>query len=174
MKKNFVIKEMGRMTYVKNHDFLFRLFARLLEKRPDAALILVGTGEREEELKRLSASLGIASAVHFLGNRSDTAELYQAMDVFVLPSHVEGVPLVGIEAQYAGLPCLFSAGVPREVGFSRSCAFRALSDPYDLWVEDILSLCPATDRTATPESSVYDIAPAAAALQERYEKILLN
>ena len=61
-----------------------------------------------------------------MGNRSDVNELYQAMDVFVMPSFFEGIPVVGVEAQFAGLPCIFSDKVPREVRFTDNCAFTII------------------------------------------------
>ena len=131
---------------------------------------MVGTGEKEQEIKDKAADLGIASAVRFLGNRSDVVELYQAMDVFVMPSHFEGIPLVGIEAQFAGLPCLFSEGVPKEVCFTENCRFRSLKDPFPLWVDDILSLVP--NHSGIVVYPHYDIRTAAMNLQMHYENLL--
>ena len=167
-----VVGHVGRMSYPKNHTFLLNVFAELWKRRPDASLILVGTGEKEAELKKKASELGIATDVHFLGSRSDVHELYQAMDIFVLPSHFEGIPLVGIEAQFAGLPCLFSEGVPREVCFRESCHFRKLSDPVSAWVEDILMLTAEMNRSTGVECADYDIKTAAGDLQKRYEALL--
>lgn len=163
-----VVGHVGRMTYAKNHEFLLTLFTELLRRRPDALLLLVGTGEKENDIKKRVHSLGVDAAVRFLGSRSDVTALYQAMDVFVLPSHFEGIPVVGIEAQFAGLPCLFSEGVPREVCFTDRCRFESLSAPPAQWAEDVLSLTAATDRHTCVECDRYDIRRAAAALQDRY------
>lgn len=165
------VGHVGRMTYPKNHGFLLELFSALHERRSDAVLLLAGTGERESELKEKAAALGIESAVRFLGNRADVHELYQAMDIFVLPSHFEGIPLVGVEAQFAGLPCLFSEGVPREVCFSPTCRYRSLSDPISGWVDDILALISETDRRSRIECSSYDIKTAAGDLAAYYESL---
>ena len=59
----------------------------------------------------------------FLGRRPDTDRLYQAMDVFLLPSHFEGLPIVGIEAQSAGLPCIMSDRITREAKITKNCLF---------------------------------------------------
>ena len=171
LSDRFVVGHVGRLTYPKNHIFLLQVFANLLQKRPESILLLVGNGEKEQELQAKASDLGITSAVRFLGNRSDVNELYQAMDVFVLPSFFEGVPLVGIEAQFAGLPCLFSEGVPKEVCFAENCRFRSLSDPIPLWVEDILSLGANADRGGTMDYSPYDIKTAAINLQNRYKEL---
>ena len=152
-----VVGHVGRMTYQKNHEFLLRLHAMLIKERPDAILLLVGTGEKEEALKKMASELGINDSVRFLGSRSDVAELYQAMDVFVMPSHMEGVPLVGIEAQFAALPCFFSTGVPKEVAFSEACYFRSLADPIEDWVTDILAFAVEMDRACAIKNNRYDI-----------------
>ena len=73
----------------------------------------------------------------FLGNRADVNELYQAMDIFVMPSFFEGVPVVGIEAQFAGLPCVFSDKVPKEVKFSQKIDFVGLGESLETWVKAI-------------------------------------
>lgn len=169
----FVVGHVGRMSYQKNHEFLLRLFCELLNKRPDALLLLVGTGEKENDLKEKVTELDIASSVIFLGNRSDVHELYQAMDVFVLPSHFEGIPVVGVEAQFSGLPCLFSEGVPREVGFSHACRFKKLSEPFSAWADDVLSLSSEFDRSCSIENTLYDISSAASKLQALYEKLAI-
>ena len=83
--------------------------------RPDSCLLLVGEGELRAELEAKAARLGIAQDVKFLGVQSDTSVWYQAMDVFVMPSLFEGLPVVGMEAQASGLPCVFSTGVTEEV-----------------------------------------------------------
>lgn len=168
VENRLVVGHVGRMAYAKNHAFLLSLFADLLKTHPDAVLLLVGTGEKEEELKQKVQTLGIASSVRFLGSRSDVSALYQAMDVFLLPSLFEGIPVVGVEAQFAGLPCLFSTGVPREVCFSDRCRFLGLSDPLSVWTEALQTLAAQTDRTAPVDSDIYTISHAAAVLQDHY------
>lgn len=169
-----VIGHVGRMSYPKNHEFLLRLFSEILKLRSDALLILVGTGEKEQELKKIVSELHIESSVRFLGNCSNVHELYQAMDIFVLPSHFEGIPLVAIEAQFAGLPCLFSEGVPKEVCFSKACRFRNLSDPLSVWVEDALAMVADSDRNDTIEYSPFDIITAVDEMQARYEALAID
>ncbi len=168
----FVVGHVGRMSYPKNHEYLLLLFVKLLQIRPNAILLLVGTGEKENYLRKKVLQLGIESSVIFLGNRDDVNELYQAMDIFVLPSFFEGVPVVGIEAQFSGLPCIFSSKVPREVGFSKKCRFLELSKPLSVWVDNIFAL-EQTNRDEEIDNSLYDIKTAASNLQERYEQLVL-
>ena len=64
-------------------------------------------------------------------------ELYQAMDVFVMPSFFEGIPVTGIEAQFSGLTCVFSDRVPQEVNFSGNCEFLSLKTDAKSWAQRI-------------------------------------
>lgn len=80
---------MGRLSYQKNHEFLLEIFAQLYTIYLGARLLLVGIGEKEQELRNKVQKLGLEDVVIFLGNRNDVNELYQAMDVFVMPSFFE-------------------------------------------------------------------------------------
>lgn len=166
-----VMGHVGRMAYAKNHEFLLSLFAAWRRIHPDALLLLVGTGEKEQALKDQVQLLGIADAVRFLGSRDDVHALYQAMDVFVLPSRFEGIPVVGIEAQYAGLPCVFSDGVPREVCFTDRCRFVDLSAAQTQWLETVDHLLADTDRAVAVDDDAYDIDRAVGVLQARYQAL---
>lgn len=110
----FVVGHVGRFMYQKNHEFLVGLFAALLQTVPDAYLLLIGEGELAEKIKQQVTQAGLSNRVVFAGVRTDTARLYSAMDVFCLPSFYEGLPVVAIEAQANGLPCLFSNKVTPE------------------------------------------------------------
>ena len=124
--KEFVVGHVGRISYQKNHKFLIEVFNELQKLETNAVLMLVGVGEKEPEIREQVKRLKLEEKVRFLGNRSDVNELYQAMDVFVLPSLFEGIPVVGIEAQFADLPCIFSDKIPKEVCFSEKADFLAL------------------------------------------------
>ena len=133
----FVVGHVGRLSYQKNHKLLINIFNKLLMKEPNSVLILVGVGEKEDEIRQQVHDFKIESKVKFLGNRDDVNELYQAMDVFLMPSFFEGVPVVGIEAQFADLPCIFSNKVPKEVKFNSKTKFVELDADLDQWVSTI-------------------------------------
>lgn len=137
IKDEFVVGHVGRLSYPKNHKYLIEIFNRLLSVEPNSLLILVGVGEKENDIRKQIHSLGIESKVRMLGNRSDVNELYQAMDVFVMPSLFEGVPVVGIEAQFSDLTCVFSDKVPVEVKFNPKTKFIGLNASLDEWVTAI-------------------------------------
>ena len=103
LTNEFVVGHIGRISYQKNHKFLIKIFSEVVKRDSKAVLLLIGVGEKEAKVREQIRSLGIEKKVRFLGSRSDVSELYQAMDVFVLPSLFEGIPVVGVEAQFADL-----------------------------------------------------------------------
>ncbi|WP_276863704.1 glycosyltransferase [Anaerococcus tetradius] len=139
LENKFIIGNVGRLRLQKNQSYLLSLFSEFLkEKKYNEMfhLLLVGDGELKNSLKKLSCELNISDFVTFLGTRSDVNELLQAMDVFVLPSLYEGLPVIGIEAQASGLPCLFSNNVTDEVSLCNS-KFLPLSDDFSPWINEI-------------------------------------
>ena len=110
-----MIGHFGRFVKQKNHDFLIDVFNEYHTKNPDSKLLLVGTGPLEEKIKDKVEKLNLSDSVLFLGQREDTNKLYSAMDVFCLPSLYEGLPVVGVEAQAAGLLCIFSDKITPDV-----------------------------------------------------------
>lgn len=123
----------GRFCYQKNHAFLIEMFACLLASRKDAVLLLIGDGELQAEVRTLAQRLGIIDRVMFIGTRTDVETFYDAMDVFLLPSYYEGLPVSGLEAQASGLRCVFSENVTREAGLLSSTQYLPLED-MGAWV----------------------------------------
>lgn len=79
----------------------------------------------------------IQDSILFLGNRDDVYRLYQAMDVFVLPSRYEGLPVVGVEAQAAGLPCVLSDKMTEETKMTESAEFMNMESDLTTWADKI-------------------------------------
>ena len=131
LANEFVVGHVGRLSYQKNHELLIRIFDELHKKDANTVLLLIGVGEKEDEIRKQVHELNLDECVRFLGNRDDVNELYQAMDVFVMPSLFEGIPVVGVEAQFAGLPCVFSNKVPVEVKFSSKTQFVGLDSKLE-------------------------------------------
>ncbi|MNZ76275.1 putative glycosyltransferase EpsF [compost metagenome] len=109
------IGHVGRFAHQKNHMQLLELFKDVERRRKNSLLLLAGEGPLRKAVERQAEQLGIADKVRFLGVRSDIDCLLQAFDVFVFPSHHEGLPVTLIEAQGAGLPCIISDQITREV-----------------------------------------------------------
>lgn len=136
-KDEMVIGHVGRFAVQKNHEFLIDIFSGLLNRFVDAKLVLVGTGELLNSIKQKVSSLGIEKNVLFLGVRNDVDDLMQGFDVFLLPSLHEGLPVVGIEAQASGLPCVISSTVSSEVKLSDNTRFVSLDAPVSEWCNSI-------------------------------------
>lgn len=174
----FVVGHVGRFAKQKNHRFLIEAFVAYVQQNPRSVLLLAGSGPLEDEIKKQVRGYGISSKVMFLGQRSDIDELYQAFDAFVLPSIFEGLAISGIEAQAAGLPCLFSDQIARETSVTADARFLSL-DQADLWAKEFSAISNDRmrhDRRLGPEArdnlAIYDIAQSARVLQEVYERLL--
>lgn len=141
MEDNYVIGHIGRFNYQKNHEFLIRIFSKIYTMNPKARLLLIGSGELEESVKQQVYQLNLDKVVQFLGVRHDISEVMQAMDCFVLPSRFEGLPVVAVEAQAAGLPCVMAKdGITEQVQIIDSIKFMQLSQTEDEWAKEILKL----------------------------------
>lgn len=137
-----VVGHVGRLEGMKNHQFLLRVFQKLLAQRADAVLVLVGQGTLEAQLRKQSEDLGISDRVIFTGVRDDVNELMQAMDIFVFPSLYEGLPLVLVEAQAAGLRCVLSDTISDDCIIAEELVSKLpLEADVQLWAEHIASRC---------------------------------
>lgn len=164
----------GRFTPVKNHEFLVKLFAEARKKDDSLHLLLVGDGPLRPQIELLAAQLQVSQFVYFAGLRSDVpAIMMDAMDLFVFPSHYEGLGLVVLEAQVARLPCVVSTGVPAEAFFENAPARRlSLHEPKENWVAACLELVkmPHCDNIlAVAEGSAFNITNSALSLARAYK-----
>lgn len=133
----FIIGHIGRFSNQKNHNELIDIFAAVIDKNPEAHLMLVGEGELEAEIKKKVNSLNLSKNVHFMGVRKDIPALLSAMDVFVFPSFYEGMPNTVIEAQANGIPCVIADTITPEVKMSNNLFMLPLGK-IDKWVSAIL------------------------------------
>ena len=170
-----VLGHVGRFNIQKNHTRLLTIFDAFLKLQPNAVLVLVGDGELKEQILQQAVSLGIRDKILFAGLQSNVNDWYQMMDLFILPSPAEGLPVVGVEAQASGLGCIFSTGVPDEVLFSDHAIRCSLSDSDSIWAEKIQQLLRQPfDRAQGIDiirQAGYDISVEALRLQELYLKM---
>lgn len=127
---DFVIGHVGAFRKQKNHKFLINVFAEVKKERKNAKLVLVGQGPLRIEIEEKVKKLGLEKDVFFLGQRDDTNKLYSVFDIFCLPSLYEGLPVVGIEAQANGMPCLFSQTITKEVLINKNSMRAPLSTDF--------------------------------------------
>lgn len=148
----------GRLSYQKNHDFLLHTFKKLVLNSKNVHLILIGTGELEEDIKKQITNLELDNYVSLMGRQFDIPGILQAVDVFLMPSRYEGFPIAAIEAQAAGLPCILSDTITKAVKFLNSCEYESITSE-DKWVyamEKAAKIPRSSDWTAIKEAG-FDI-----------------
>lgn len=133
-----VICHIGRFQPMKNHEFLLKLFAEYLKEHPDSWLILVGEGPLRPAAESLVKELNIGNRVKFTGLRRDIPQILSRASVFVFPSKYEGLSGVVLEAQSAGVGCVVSDTLPRNVDMGLDMVdFVSLEASVACWVEAI-------------------------------------
>lgn len=114
-EEDFVVGHVGRFDYQKNHTFFLDIAKELIKLNPRTKFILIGNGVLEEEIKYKVKESGLDNFFVFTGVRNDVPQvLSQVMDAFLFPSLYEGLGLVIVEAQAAGLPIVCSKEIPDE------------------------------------------------------------
>lgn len=172
-ENEFVIGQVGRLCTQKNQRFSLDVFSQIRAELPNAVLVFVGDGEDERILKSIASRIGIKGAVRFLGYRDDVSRLYQAFDVFILPSVYEGFGTVAIEAQASGLPCVFSSAVPMETRIAEDVLFISTQGNKSKWVNSIVNIASKNNRNRVVDFSMFsdfDIEHKAIELQQLYER----
>ena len=170
----FVIGHVGRFVYPKNHQFLINIFYEVQKLNPQARLVLIGNGPLRPVIEAQVRKLHIGDKVTFLGLRSDVQDLYNALDLFVLPSYYEGLPVVGVEAQANGLPMMVSDRVTHELCLTDIIQFKRLEDGAESWAESINkyslngTVLSRKDTFNLMTKSGYNIRQAAAFLEDLY------
>ena len=115
-EKGKVITHIGGFVKEKNHFGLLRILKNVIETYPNLQLLLIGKGKLMDETKQLAKNLEIADNVHFLGYRNDVLEILKFSDAFVLPSLIEGLPGVILEAMFCRTPVIaYNVGGVKEV-----------------------------------------------------------
>lgn len=135
---DFLVGMVARLEEVKNHQFAIKMFRHYQKKNPRAKLVLAGQGSLREQLEQLAEQEGMSENVRFLGLVEDTAGLYSALDVLIMPSLYEGLPVSLIEAQASSLPCLCSDQVDRDSNAGGLVEFLSIgNEDYDIWINAI-------------------------------------
>lgn len=166
----FCIGHVGRFTDQKNHQMILKIFEEFHKLRPDSVLMLIGTGELENQIKRKVIQSNIANNVVFLGVKNDVHKYYQAMDAFLFPSTYEGLGIVLVEAQCASLMCFSSDVVPYEAKVSELVEFYSLEQCCEEWAAKMHTYKYKTriNRRDTITAAGYEINTAAEKLENWY------
>lgn len=136
--KSPVIGCVGRIVKQKNHGFAIDILEEILHSHPNAMLLIIGDGDYRSIIEEHVQQLRIDDKVQILGNRSDIADLYSAIDVFLMPSLCEGLPFSAVEAQASGVPCIYSTGVPKETDITGTGTFVSLESGADIWARQVI------------------------------------
>lgn len=138
-EKTLVIGNIGRFEKQKNHTFLIDIFQKLVDQHPDSVLMLIGEGSLENDIRKKVDQLNLDSQVYFMGVRDDIPRILNAMDVMVMPSLYEGLPISAVEAQAAGVKLVLSTDVSKETVLSDNVSFESLKTPSKDWAKLVLS-----------------------------------
>ena len=172
-----VIGHIGRFVAQKNHDYLIDIFNEIHKKNNNSILLLAGQGPLMEDIKNKVKELNLDDNVKFLGQRNDANELYQAFDVFLLPSLYEGLPVVGVEAQAAGLLCYLSDDMTKETKVLDITKFMSLNNTPEEWADNILDDVKKYKRIDTSKEMTaknFNIKEEAKKLEEYYLNLYNN
>lgn len=166
-----VLINIGRMESEKNHIFLLNILAEIMVSDNNYVLILIGTGSLKKKIKELAKKMKLNSNIYFIDYTSHVQKYLWASDLFVLPSLHEGLGIVAIEAQVAGLKTIVSDVVPKEAYISKNISSLSLDEGYKNWAKKILSINLDYRRLSEIKSikqAGYDIKDTAMLLQEFY------
>lgn len=169
----FVIGHVGRFELEKNHLYLLRVFQEVLNRCPNSVLLLVGNGSLQSKVIQKTKEMGIRDRVIFAGEVSNVSDFYQLMDVFVLPSKFEGLGMVCVEAEAAGLPVFCSNVVPSLVNIV-NCSFLDIHDTASSWAGKIMA-ARKFERKSTlfkMQNSIFDIHQECQKLENEYHFLI--
>jgi glycosyltransferase involved in cell wall biosynthesis len=152
-EKSYVIGHVGRFAEPKNHKFLMQIAVEIVKRTDDVYFLLVGDGPLRPRMMERAEELGLKERIIFTGVRSDVPDLMLgAMDLFLFPSLYEGLGIVLIEAQAAGLPCVISDVVPEEADIVKPLIHRvSLNLPAPSWAEKIIEMREKPTKIEAPE-----------------------
>jgi len=169
LSQHFVMGTVANYSAVKNPIGLIKIFEEVGKLRSDARLLWVGSGPMQNEIREEIKKRNLEERILLVGNRNDVPHLLQAMDVFLLPSFSEGLPVSLIEAQTAGLPCLCSDVITKEVDITGLCKFISIDD-IEEWVEECKNVSnPRRDSAYIDVArNGYDISETSRQLQDFY------
>lgn len=170
-----VIGHVGRFHSQKNHEFIIEVFKNIKIKNKNTILLLVGDGDLKPLIEEKVMKEKLVNDVVFLGSRSDVSFIFQAMDVFLMPSLFEGLPVTLIEAQASGLECIVSDTITSDVKITNLVSFVPLQKGSDYWSEVVLKKINEQKRIDTSKKIIeasYDIKENTRKISEFYKLII--
>jgi len=166
-----ILGTVANMSPVKNPMGVIDIFLEVHRRKENTKLVWVGEGGQRNTIEERIKQERIESYIILLGQRRDVNKILQAIDVFLLPSINEGLPVSVIEAQASGLPCYISDKITSEVDITGLCHFLPL-DAWSQWAKEILTKREPRENTKQKIIGAgYDIHSTAIWLEEFYLRI---
>lgn len=174
LENKFVLGNIGRFSYQKNHEFLIDIFNEVQKIEEESILLLIGNGELENRIKEQVKELKLEEKVIFLGTTDKVEDYLQIMDVFPFPTRFEGLGIVAIEAQAAALKVIASDKVPEEAKISDYLEYFSLEKSSKEWAKKILEYRNGYERknmVKEVEETGYSIQNSAKELEKIYNHL---
>lgn len=178
---NFIIANVANFIEAKNHEFLIDVFADVHNKLPETRLLLLGSGPLMKNAIDRAKELGVHDYIYFAGNVPSISSYLQCMDLIVMPSKYEGLPLTLVEEQANGLRAVVSDSITKDANLAGNIHFLSLKEGVRSWSYYIVSMIEnwidrneASSRECIKkiEAAGYDISSSAKELQETFEEKL--
>lgn len=164
----YVVGHVGRFSQQKNHGFLLKVFREIANKKKNAHLLLVGSGELQRDVEQMAQQLGLQDKMTILSHRTDIPDLLNAMDLVVFPSLYEGLSVTLVEAQASGLRCVISDTINPENHLTENTIPVSLNEKPEKWAE--IALNPSIKNDCFGNIDDYDINREIRRLEELYKK----
>lgn len=168
---SIAIGHVGGFYPQKNHDFLVEIYREIRKMEPDAKLYMIGDGPLKSEIEQKASNIGVV----FTGTTDSISDYLNAMDGMLLPSLFEGVPLVVIEWQINGIPCLLSDKISKECALTENVEFLSLSELPENWAKKIINMAKNNNRELSAKIAIdkvmacgFDIIESAKRLKQIY------
>lgn len=176
-ENKIIIGHVGRLSFPKNQTFLLDIFEEIFHIQNNCILFIIGDGPLQKHLKTYIKGKSYEKNVIFWGNSNHIPELLSIMDVFVMTSFYEGLPLSVLEAQSSGLPCILSSHITKEVSVLNSNCFIGLKKDKAIWANVILKkvMMNEINRNHSYLDMIekgFDITHSSGTLEEYYKEII--
>lgn len=172
-----VIGHVGRFSEQKNHKFIVDVFYEYHINNKNSFLMLIGDGERKDDILERVKKKGLDKSVIFCGNVDNANECLASMDVMLFPSLYEGLPFTLIEAQAAGVPILASDVISKNVSITNLITFKSLNDSPESWSTALMNSIIKSEEqervqySETVKDTEYDSEQTAIKLMKYYREL---
>ena len=168
-----VIGHVGYFMAVKNHSWILEVFRELVLKDTSYHLVLIGDGELRGYIEDKARNYGLLDHITFMGSVHNVNEYLNAVDLIIMPSLFEGLPLSLIEQQANGLRCIVSDAITKEADKTGNITFLPLSSSSEEWANIIMNETIISDQTRQQfsDKAIQDIIRSGYSIKEEARKL---